>query len=205
MSKIRPLFNPLFDVSTPDGRNGIRIRQLEIDDYRAKIHDAWRKNPRPSKTYNTAHGRERGRMSFDVQLPDKGELVEIVRTQVAGLATEYNFAGRTITLSSSEILTYFEGPGCPVHCDDQDPADQDYGLGTVMFNWANQLVALLYLSTEGVDFEGGQLYFPNANLHISATTGKLVTFPGNFKYKHGVTAVCSGTRSLLQTTWRFDQ
>lgn len=204
MSKIRPLFNPCFTVSTPDGRDGIRIRHLAIDDYRQVIQDAWKANPKPSKTYNTDHGRERGRMSFDVDMPGKEALVEIVRQQVEALAGEYNYAGRNISLASSQILLYFEGAGCPVHCDDQDPADKDYGLGTVMFNWANQLVALLYLSTEGIDFEGGKLHFPNANLQIDGAAGKLVTFPGHFKYKHGVTEIRSGARSLLQTTWRFD-
>lgn len=204
MSKIRPLLNPYFTVSTPDGRDGIRIRNLPIEDYRDRVLAAWERSPQPSRTYNTIHGRERGRRSFDVDLPDKGKLVELVRAQVAALAGDYNYAGRSITLVSNEILLYPEGPGCPVHCDDQDPADADYGLGSVMFNWANQLVALLYLSTEGVDFEGGQLHFPNAGLFISASAGKLVTFPGHYKYKHGVTPIRSGVRSLLQTTWRFD-
>lgn len=204
MSKIRPLLNPCFTVSTPDGRNGIRIGHLDVPDSQQAILDAWKKSPKPSKTYNTDHGRERGRMSFDVEMPGKKALVEAVRKQVEALATEYNYAGRNISLASSQILLYFEGEGCPVHCDDQDPADQDYGLGTVMFNWANQLVALLYLSTEGRDFEGGKLHFPNADLYVDAVAGKLVTFPGHFKYKHGVTAIRSGARSLLQTTWRFD-
>jgi len=204
MSKIRPLFNPCFTVSTPDGRDGIRIRQLKIADHRQAVLDAWKKNPNPSRTYNTHHSRERGRMSFDVELPAKEVLVALVRQEVEALASEYNYAGRNISLASNQILLYFEGAGCPVHCDDQDPADRDYGLGTVMFNWANQLVALLYLSTEGEDFEGGRLHFPNANLQIDAVAGKLVTFPGHYKYKHGVTAIRSGARSLLQTTWRFD-
>ena len=204
MSKIRPLFNPCFTVSTPDGRNGIRIRQLKIADHRQAVLDAWKHNPTPSSTYNTHHSRDRGRMSFDVELPAKEVLVALVRQEVEALASEYNYAGRNSSLASSQILLYFEGAGCPVHCDDQDPADHDYGIGTVMFNWANQLVALLYLSTEGVDFEGGRLHFPNANLQIDAVAGKLVTFPGHYKYKHGVTAIRSGARSLLQTTWRFD-
>lgn len=204
MLKIRPLFNPYFTVTTQDGRNGIRTKDLEVENIHHRIVDAWRENPRPSSTYNTRHGRERGRRSFDVDYTEKENLVELVRQHVEALAGSYNYVGRKSTLVSSNILLYPEGPGCPVHCDDQDPADGDYGLGSVMFNWANQLVALLYLSTEGVDFEGGQLFFPNANLYISATTGKLVTFPAHYKYKHGVTEIRRGERTLLQTTWRFD-
>lgn len=204
MSKIRPLFNPYFTVSTPDGRNGIRIRHLEIPDYRGQITDRWHDKAAPSKTYNANHGRDRGRRSFDVDDPCKPRLVEQVREQVRLLAGEYNYVGRTPTLASSQILLYIEGPGCPVHCDDQDAADDDYGLGTVMFNWANQLVALLFLTEEGKDFTGGQLFFPNADFHVHAEPGKLVAFPGHYKYKHGVTPILCGTRILLQTTWRFD-
>src|SRR5258708_3488371 len=155
MSKIRPLFNPYFTVSTPDGRNGIRIRHLEVPDYRAQIKDGWHAKAVPSKTYSANHGRERGRRSFDIDDTCKPELIELVRPQVQLLATEYNYAGRAATLASSQILLYTEGPGCAVHCDDQDAADGDYGLGTVMFNWANQLVALLFLTQEGEDFTGG--------------------------------------------------
>lgn len=204
MSKIRPLFNPCFTVSTPDGRNGIRIRQLEIPDFRKQIMDGWQAKAEPSKTYNANHGRERGRRSHDVDAPCKPELVERVREQVQLLATEYNYQGRTATLASSQILLYTEGPGCPVHCDDQDAADDDYGMGSVMFNWANQLVALLFLTQEDTDFTGGQLFFPNADFYVNAVPGKLIAFPGHYKYKHGVTPILSGTRVLLQTTWRFD-
>ena len=78
-------------MSTPDGRDGIRIRNLQIGDYREMIIASWRANPRPSKTYNTDHGRERGRKSFDVDVPAKGNLVELVREQVGELACEYNY------------------------------------------------------------------------------------------------------------------
>lgn len=205
MSKIRPLPNPLFNVSTPDGRNGVRIRLLDIEDHREAVEQAWAKDRTPSRTYNTLHGRERGRLSFDVDIAAKNQLTATIRDEVVKLATEYNFDGRSASVVTSNLLVYGEGPGCPVHCDDQDPADRDYGVGSVMFNWANQLVALLYLSTEGKEFEGGRLFFPNANLEISAAYGKLVTFPGHYKYKHGVRPITSGLRSVLQTTWRFDQ
>lgn len=204
MSKIRPLPNPYFNVSTPDGRNGIRTRYLKVPDYREQIKDGWQAKALPSRTYNANHGRERGRRSYDIDDRCKPELIEYVREQVLLLAGEYNYQGRTPTLASSQILLYTEGPGCNVHCDDQDAADDDYGMGTVLFNWANQLVALLFLTEEGNDFTGGQLFFPNANYYVSAEPGKLIAFPGHYKYKHGVTPILSGTRILLQTTWRFD-
>ena len=91
MSKIRPLFNPLFTVSTPDGRNGIRIRRLEVPDHRAQIMEGWRDKALPSRTYNATHGRERGRRSFDIDDRCKPGLVEHVREQVGLLAGEYNY------------------------------------------------------------------------------------------------------------------
>lgn len=202
---IRPLPNPVFNVSTPDGKDGIRLIPLVVEkDYRDEILATWRTTKQPSRTYNTNNGRERGRRSFDVELADKIVLEALIETQVRKLATTYNYVGREPTKQSSVVLVYDEGAGCSVHCDDQDSADADYGVGTTMFNWANQLVALLYLSTQYIDFRGGELYFPNAGLVIPPCYGLLVTFPGHYKYKHGVAPITSGERILLQTTWRFD-
>jgi len=205
MSKIRPLPNPLFNVSTPDGRNGIRFRHIDVPaDTLADMVAVWERNPQPSVTHSTLHGKERGRRSFDVREFARAPLVELIREHVIDLADQYNYAGRTPSLRANQALLYPPGAGCPVHCDDQDPADDEYGVGSTVFNWANQLVALLYVSTEGVDFEGGALYFPNADLRVHAERGKLVVFPAHYKYKHGVSAITSGMRALIQTTWRFD-
>jgi hypothetical protein len=174
------------------------------DDYRSAIQQTWEETKKPSRTYSTDNGRERGRRSYDVELAAKPLLEQRIQQEVTAAESFYNYTGRTPTRQSSVVLLYGEGVGCPIHCDDQDPADMDYGVGTVQFNWANQLVALLYLSTQGTDFEGGELYFPNPDLRIEPKYGMLVMFPAHYKYKHGVLPIVSGQRMLLQTTWRFD-
>lgn len=54
------------------------------------------------------------------------------------------------------------------------------------------LTCLGQLNTEGVDFEGGELYICNEKLVIPP--GNVVVFPSNFLFPHEVRTVTSGTR-----------
>lgn len=205
-SRIRPIPNQLFNVSTPNGKNGILIQQLNnVPDYRDEIISSWKQNQTPSVTHRTVHDKDRGKRSYEVDIPDiKAEYISIIEPEVIKAGTFYNYAGRKATCHARQILLYEPGEGCIVHADDQDSAEDEYGVGTVIFNWANQLIALLFISTEGIDYEGGALHMPNADFYVHGEHGKLVMMPGHYKYKHGVTPITSGYRMAVQTTWRFD-
>lgn len=206
-NKIYPVENQLFHVQTPNGKNGLFISHLDnVPDYRAEIIAKFQDGQSGgSQTHKTFHGQPRGKMSYEIELPTiKAEYLKIIREQVVAHAPKFNYAGRTPTLFAQQLLLYEPGKGCVVHCDDQDSSEREYGLGTVVFNWGNQLIALLFISTQGVDYEGGELIFPNAMLDIEGEFGKLVVCPGHYKYKHGVADIVSGYRLVVQTTWRFD-
>lgn len=204
---IRPVNNQLFHVQTPNGKNGIKIKQLDnVPVYNDQIIERWKEEKAPSVTHNTLHGVERGKMSFEVDVPDiKQEYIDIIEKEVNDAASFYNYEGKKATLYARQMLLYEPGFGCVVHCDDQDTADREYGLGTVVFNWANQLIALMFVSTEGEHYTGGALHFPNANFDVHGQHGKLVLCPGHYKYRHGVAPILSGYRLAMQTTWRFDE
>lgn len=57
--------------------------------------------------------------------------------------------------------------------------------------------ALLYLSEYGVDFTGGELYFPNQDFTVEPQRGKLVFFQGDLEHIHEVKEVTSGERYAL--------
>lgn len=198
--------NQQFNVSTPDGKNGILIKQLEnVPDYKERILEHWRATKTPSVTHATRHGLPRSKSSYEVHIPEiKAEMLEIIRKEVEAAAGFYNYSGRKATNFAQQILLYEPGFGCVVHCDDVDNGENQYGIGTMVFNWGNQLIALLFISTEGVDYEGGKLYFPNADFQVDGVHGKLVMCPGHYKYLHGVSDILSGYRLAIQTTWRFD-
>lgn len=54
--------------------------------------------------------------------------------------------------------------------------------------------ALLYLNTYGVDYSGGEIYFPNQDVLIQPKKGQLVFFKGDVEHIHEVRKVESGIR-----------
>lgn len=57
--------------------------------------------------------------------------------------------------------------------------------------------ALVYLNTSGVDYEGGQIEFPEQKITITPETGKLVFFRGDIDHPHQVFEVTAGKRYTL--------
>ncbi len=57
--------------------------------------------------------------------------------------------------------------------------------------------ALVYLTSHGEDFEGGEIEFPNQNVIIPPSSGQLVFFKGDVEHLHKVNKVVSGERGCL--------
>ena len=49
------------------------------------------------------------------------------------------------------------------------------------------------------DYEGGEIYFPQFDIHIRPKAGDMYFFPGDRNYLHGVKEVTSGTRYTCPT------
>lgn len=57
--------------------------------------------------------------------------------------------------------------------------------------------ALLYLNNSGVDYDGGQVEFPNQKITVTPQAGKLVFFRGDIDHPHQVFEVTAGKRYTL--------
>lgn len=65
-------------------------------------------------------------------------------------------------------------------------------------------VCLIYLTTSGVDFNGGQLYFPFQKKIITPEAGDLVIFPTGYLYPHKALPFTGNNRYLAKMFYRFD-
>lgn len=66
------------------------------------------------------------------------------------------------------------------------------------------VTAMLYLNTCGVDFEGGELEFPNIGEVVRPESGLLVGFRCDAIHTHEVPAVTSGTRRAIAMWFTHD-
>jgi predicted 2-oxoglutarate/Fe(II)-dependent dioxygenase YbiX len=66
------------------------------------------------------------------------------------------------------------------------------------------LSALLYLNTQGVDFEGGQLSLPGVGLTLSPEVGMLVAFTAGRRHQHEVWTITAGKRRTMPVWLRDD-
>lgn len=60
-----------------------------------------------------------------------------------------------------------------------------------------QFSAILYLSSQGEDFEGGNIIFPQHQLTVTPEPGMLVFFPGDLEHIHRVDKITSGNRHAI--------
>lgn len=201
-SNIRQINNPWFHVECNTLQDYVvNFVKLPKDYHQIALES----DITPSRTHRALHGKEPGRRSVDIIAPDeKAEMVDIIKQAVDYNADKFNYTGRSPRLQTANWLRYDPDLGCPPHCDDQDPADAEYGIGTTLFNWANQLVVLLYTSECGVDFTGGELLLHNQQQVIRPQRGEIVMFPATHTHIHSVQPILTGTRTVMQTTWRFD-
>lgn len=59
-------------------------------------------------------------------------------------------------------------------------------------------ITLIYLTSAGTDFTGGQLYFPFQQKIIEPEVGKMIIFPTGYLYPHKVMPYFGGDRYLLK-------
>lgn len=77
--------------------------------------------------------------------------------------------------------------GTPIH-DNEIPQELEWS-------------GLIYLNTQGEDFEGGDIYFPEFDLSYSPKAGDLLLFKGDVEHRHGVHEVTAGNRKNIVLFW----
>jgi hypothetical protein len=66
----------------------------------------------------------------------------------------------------------------------------------------NKFVSLLYLND---DYEGGEIYFPDAKVEFQPKACSWVAFNGGIENLHGVRAIKKGTRYTFVSFWDFEE
>jgi predicted 2-oxoglutarate/Fe(II)-dependent dioxygenase YbiX len=118
---------------------------------------------------------------------------EIVNDVAKEISKFYNVEA---VVASSIFAEVAEGGFNGLHCDsvmlDGTPwDDNNEALDNLEFS------ALVYLNTSGVDYEGGQIEFPNQKIRVTPEAGKMVFFRGDIDHPHEVFEVTAGKRYTL--------
>jgi len=86
-------------------------------------------------------------------------------------------AGSSLGLHSDNDINYMPG------------AEPDYQVGI-----RHVLACICYFNTSGVDYDGGEIFFPYHNIKLKPKAGDILFFPANFLAAHEVAPINSGTR-----------
>jgi predicted 2-oxoglutarate/Fe(II)-dependent dioxygenase YbiX len=100
-----------------------------------------------------------------------------------------------------QILHYGVGGHYIPHVDAETLYKDDAGLDLWEKTLDRDLSVVYFLND---DFEGGELVFPTLDLVIEPEPGKLVCFPSDHHYVHGVQPVTSGHRYTIVTWMRVN-
>jgi hypothetical protein len=100
-----------------------------------------------------------------------------------------------VVLDYAVVFQTRVGGFMPLHAD-AEKQDENGKWGPNHSHWRTH-VGLLYLTTHGVDHEGGVLNLPEQGLSLFPEAGQLVAFPSTHEYAHEVTPVTEGTRYAL--------
>jgi hypothetical protein len=83
-----------------------------------------------------------------------------------------------------------------LHCDSVQLDGTPWDDGNAMLEDL-EFSALVYLNSSGVDYTGGEIYFPNQDMTIVPKIGQMIFFRGDIDHPHGVSEVTSGKRYAL--------
>jgi hypothetical protein len=84
------------------------------------------------------------------------------------------------------------GDAHPLHADNVKPSSD--GRWVPNHTHWRDYTAMLYLNTNGLDYEGGLLRFPSIGQEVAPRAGMLVGFPCGRQYQHEVSTVHRGCR-----------
>lgn len=114
------------------------------------------------------------------------------------------FYGKELVLVQANYVEYSAGPGQVLHSDMYDSEDgdmRDDGFAHLM-----RCSAVLHLATGGgVDFSGGDLWFPKQNHRHTPEKASLVYFVGDQEHMHQVKDIKSGKRKSISLFFGYKE
>lgn len=99
--------------------------------------------------------------------------------------------GKRIVKTQDYYLWYDPGIGISLHADDSTNGSSDFH---------RVITVLIYLNC---DYEGGEIHFPSQKLLLKPSSGDILIFPSNRRFKHEVMPIKSGERFAVMQTWNL--
>jgi len=129
----------------------------------------------------------KGRVRLLKHFPSRSVL-EDVRDKMLNKARE--LFRKNIDVEHVDVVTWYDGQHMNPHCDVLDVIT-----GQPFENCEERIyTGVLYLND---DYEGGETFFPYLDVKIKPEKGKLLLFPSNIGYIHGVNKVSGKTRYTM--------
>jgi 2OG-Fe(II) oxygenase superfamily len=111
-----------------------------------------------------------------------------------------DFCGKELALLHAVYTGISIGEGMGMHC------DNSYLDGSPKLDGNSEKLeysGVLYLNTSGVDFDGGELYFPIQDYRYVPTKNSLAYFIGDLDHIHEVEPVSRGERKSISLFYGF--
>jgi predicted 2-oxoglutarate/Fe(II)-dependent dioxygenase YbiX len=128
-------------------------------------------------------------------IEDNKAIMAITKMLVKSKEELQNFYGIEMDMVQATYTAINPGPGIPLHSDtttlDGRPLRED-GVPEEM-EWS----AVFYINTSGVDYLGGEIYFPDQNYMYIPKAGSLIHFIGDSNHAHLVRDVIRGSRMAI--------
>jgi hypothetical protein len=116
------------------------------------------------------------------------------------------FYGRELALVQANYIEYSAGPGQELHSDMYNSEDDDSDVRDDGFAHMMRCAAVVHLATGGgVDFTGGDLWFPQQNYRLTPEKASLVYFVGDRDHMHQVEDLESGKRKSISLFFGYKE
>jgi len=125
-----------------------------------------------------------GRNRYMDDFPSKNVLKDIL-DKITNKSSE--IFKHKLGVTYGDVVTWYTGQSMEPHCDTRSLITGFPSRGCENRDYT----AILYLND---DFDGGKLYFPELLVSINPEKGKLVLFPSNIDYVHGISIISRGIR-----------
>ena len=110
------------------------------------------------------------------------------------IVLNYNIPSRVFT-DGIGIVRWPDGLDLTPHADNLNNDGTSNGL-----DWRD-FGTIIYLND---NFEGGETYYPEYNIHVKPKKGALAVHPGGLDHLHGVTKVIGNTRYTIASFWSLN-
>lgn len=97
-----------------------------------------------------------------------------------------------LSMTNCNYVVLLPGADIPVHADDSHLDGTPYHEDE-----ETEYSAIVYLNTSGVDYTGGEIFFPLQELTVKPEAGMVVFFKGDYHRPHGVSLIEAGERKTI--------